>query len=177
MSCLPSRLRQAQCHAWRYPHAAPPASPCNLQVAPVVKSAVETAAPVVKEGVKATAEVVAPALQVRCAAVLLMCAVPCAGQRPGVLVWRGACGARTSSIWSSFSPRVTLGRQRSVWLSRPPGTHAAWRYNIVFHSASFVAQTGLKEAEKVLSASGVDTSAAKPLVETTEQVRTMLLTN
>lgn len=27
----------------------------------------------------------------------------------------------------------------------------------------------------MLSASGVDTSAAKPLVETTEQVRTMLL--
>ncbi|KAI7844130.1 hypothetical protein COHA_002266 [Chlorella ohadii] len=65
------------------------------QVAPVVKTAVETAAPVVKEGVKATVETVTPALQ-----------------------------------------------------------------------------TGLKEAEKVLSASGVDTSAAKPLVDTTEQVVT-----
>jgi urease accessory protein UreF len=65
------------------------------QVAPVVKSAVETAAPVVKEGVKATVETVTPALQ-----------------------------------------------------------------------------TGLKEAEKVLSASGVDTSAAKPLVDTTTEVVT-----
>lgn len=39
--------------------------PAVLQVAPVVKSAVETAAPVVKEGVKATVETVTPALQVR----------------------------------------------------------------------------------------------------------------
>lgn len=63
------------------------------QVAPVVKSAVETAAPVVQEGVKAAVQTATPALQ-----------------------------------------------------------------------------TGLKEAERVLQASGVDPSAAKPLVQTTEQV-------
>lgn len=45
-------------------------------------------------------------------------------------------------------------------------------------AAAPVVATGLKEAEKALAASGLDTSAAKPLVDTTvattEQVRERL---